>query len=83
MLITGIANGVTHMLISPDGNLLHTGFRKVDANPQLYMSVVICLSFSAQHDLIQSWDLRSPGKVLYEMNRGVCTNQRIYFDLYE
>ena len=35
-----------------------------------------------QFDKIQSWDLRNPGKVLYEMKREVCTNQRIYFDVY-
>jgi hypothetical protein len=37
---------------------------------------------SVQFDKIQSWDLRNPGKMLYELKREVCTNQRIYFDVY-
>ena len=28
-LLTGLQNGVTHLLISPDGNTLHAGYRKV------------------------------------------------------
>ena len=91
MLLTGISNGVTHLQLSCDGNLLHTGFRKVnDSHPftvhlhvhatVLYLSL---MTFHMQCDLIQSWDLRNPGKILYEMKRAVHTNQRIYFDLYE
>nr|CAG4645552.1 EOG090X06W9 [Lynceus sp. MCZ IZ 141354] len=30
---------------------------------------------------ILCWDLRSPGKILYNFQREVATNQRIYFDL--
>ena len=45
---------------------------------------VLCLTvYFMQHDKIQSWDLRNPGKMLCEMKREVSTNQRIYFDFYK
>lgn len=28
-LLTGLQNGVTHLIMSPDGNILHAGYRKV------------------------------------------------------
>lgn len=39
MLLTGISNGVTHLMISDDGKLLHTGFRKV----QLLICTYACM----------------------------------------
>ena len=82
-LLTGLQNGVTHLLISPDGNTLHAGYRKVCLSTLAGLCILFdCMCF-VQFDKIQSWDLRNPGKVLYEMKREVCTNQRIYFDVYE
>lgn len=80
-LLTGLQNGVTHLLISPDGNTLHAGYRKVYLPNKAVGSVLDCIC-SVQFDKIQSWDLRNPGKMLYELKREVCTNQRIYFDVY-
>ena len=40
-LLTGLQNGVTHLLISPDGNTLHAGYRKVCLPRYLWLAVCL------------------------------------------
>ena len=79
LLLTGVGGGVTHIAVSPDGNLLFVGFRKVCSH---LLSAGNEPLPSPQSNELKVWDLRNPGNQLAQLHRPVYTNQRLYFDLY-
>ena len=79
LLLTGVGGGVTHIAVSPDGNLLFVGFRKVCSQ---LLSPGNEPSPLPQSNELKVWDLRNPGNQLAQLHRPVYTNQRLYFDLY-
>ena len=88
-LLSGLISGITHMVFSYCGNLLYTGERKVQLLiynvADIFLKVIIqCTSFFIvyrQSSNLICWDIRNPGTILYNCQRVVNTNQRIYFDV--
>ncbi|CAI8004863.1 Telomerase Cajal body protein 1 [Geodia barretti] len=52
LLLTGVGGGVTHIAVSPDGNLLFVGFRKVCSHLEH------CLLSGTGDGVVCGWDIR-------------------------
>lgn len=77
-MLQGHKGGLTHLLISPDGNQLYSGARKVFLS---YCWLLWLLAFLLQDPEILCWDLRNYGSICHIVKRNCFSNQRIYFDI--
>lgn len=77
--LQGQQGGVTHLLISPDGNQLYSGARKVSF---LFFRLQSLFNhIFLQDDEILCWDLRNYGTILHVVKRSCSTNQRFVYDI--